>query len=146
MSPSKQKTEERNATAENAERLVEQVRQRYGRIAQGAESGCCASADREQFAEAEAATAQRLGYETGELTEVPEELTTAVSAVPKRVTTPSGANIESVDEIIMDLEGADRSGDIEIVSGIYALDELSDADLDPPQPPPEEVEDDGECE
>ena len=73
MNSGKQQTEDRNMTTENAERLLEKVRQCYGRIAEGAESGCCTSADREQFADAEASTAQRIGYDPGELAAVPEE-------------------------------------------------------------------------
>ena len=73
MNPIKQKSQEPNAPADSAERLVEQVRQRYGKIAEGAASGCCASADPKQFAEAEASTAQRLGYAPGELAAVPED-------------------------------------------------------------------------
>lgn len=55
------------AVGTEAERMVDQVRDRYGRIAQGALSGCCGSSLTEQ------AVALGVGYKRRELAEIPVE-------------------------------------------------------------------------
>ena len=50
---------------EDAEQVVDRVRERYGRIADGEESGCCGTAEAEQ--------AGRIGYQHDDLESVPED-------------------------------------------------------------------------
>ena len=57
------------AAGSETERLVEQVRERYGRIALGQESGCCGPS----CCTAEQSVAVGAGYSQGELAEVPVE-------------------------------------------------------------------------
>jgi arsenite methyltransferase len=61
--------ESKNAVAGGTEpeRMVEQVRDRYGRIARGVESGCCGTSVTEQ------AVALGIGYSSRDLAEVPVE-------------------------------------------------------------------------
>jgi SAM-dependent methyltransferase len=57
------------------EQIVEEVRQRYGRIAEGIESGCCgpaAAGEAETCKSAESTTAQRIGYGDTDLAALPE--------------------------------------------------------------------------
>jgi arsenite methyltransferase len=55
------------AVGNEAERMVEQVRDRYGRIARGGQGGCCGASVSEQK------VALGIGYSARELTEVPVE-------------------------------------------------------------------------
>ena len=55
------------AVGTDGERMVEQVRDRYGRIALGVENGCCGNSLTEQ------AVALGIGYSSGELAEIPVE-------------------------------------------------------------------------
>lgn len=55
------------AVGTESERMVDQVRDRYGRIARGVESGCCGTSVTEQ------AVALGIGYNARELAEIPVE-------------------------------------------------------------------------
>jgi len=59
-------------SVKETERLVEQVRERYGRIAEGIASGCC-GAQAAGGAAPESAVALGIGYSQSELAEVPAE-------------------------------------------------------------------------
>jgi hypothetical protein len=52
--------------------VVDQVRERYGRIAEGIESGCCGPASGPSCGPSEATTALRVGYGEGDLAVLPE--------------------------------------------------------------------------
>jgi arsenite methyltransferase len=60
------------ATGAEAEGLVRQVRERYGRIAEGLESGCCGPQSA-GCAAPESAVAQGIGYSEGDLASIPAE-------------------------------------------------------------------------
>ena len=59
------------AAGAEAERMVEAVRERYGRIAEGKEAGCCGPEG--VCGSAEGATALGIGYKPEDLAQVPEE-------------------------------------------------------------------------
>lgn len=59
------------ARGESAARLVEEVRERYGRIAKGLEGGCCGPASSCSTAEVE--TGRVIGYSEQELAQAPQE-------------------------------------------------------------------------
>src|SRR5437867_11120998 len=54
------------------DRIVDKVRERYGRIAKGQESGCCGPAEGPICGEPAAAMAVRIGYRDRDLETVPE--------------------------------------------------------------------------
>jgi arsenite methyltransferase len=60
-------TKREAAVGTEPERMVEQVRDRYGRIARGVESGCCGTSVTEQ------AVALGIGYSSRDLAEIPVE-------------------------------------------------------------------------
>ncbi|PYQ24478.1 MAG: arsenite S-adenosylmethyltransferase [Acidobacteria bacterium] len=55
-----------------AEQLVERVRERYGRIAEGAETGCCGPKAATACCGGDAAVSAKLGYQAKDLAAVPE--------------------------------------------------------------------------
>src|SRR3989442_5379422 len=55
-----------------AEQLVERVRERYGRIAEGAETSCCGPKAATACCGADGAVSARLGYQAKDLAAVPE--------------------------------------------------------------------------
>ncbi len=57
---------------DDPEQVVEKVRSRYGRIAEGSESGCCQPAATEPGAPPAASAARRIGYQDTDLAAVPE--------------------------------------------------------------------------
>src|SRR3989442_13652454 len=55
-----------------AEQLVERVRERYGRIAQGTDTGCCGPKAATACCAGDGAVSAKLGYQAKDLAAVPE--------------------------------------------------------------------------